>query len=610
MPSLFASTLFAVFASVKGANFAYENEVLTDADIGNFSAIGFGDASTAAPLEGCRASPGTAEWPLAQEWAQLNSSLGGALIPAVPPASVCYDGPSKDQAACNILLFNATFNNYYINNPVNVFSEWPEGDTCHLRPAAGENCTQGGFPTYVVNATSVKQIQMAVNFARNKNLRLVIKNTGHDLIGRSTGAGSLSIWTHWLKDFEFVPEYKVGEYSGRAARVGSGIESWEMFAHMAANNMTVLVAGGYTVGAYGGWIQGGGHSALASKYGLGADQALSIQVVTADGRFVTADPTQNTDLFYALRGGGGGTYGVVTSLVIKAHPATTVLSSTIAYSVGGGFNVSVPGDLDKFWAGFDIYHAFGNKVVDQQGTACFTTDIELPNVTEDFLAEFVRPFVDDLKAVGLNVTYDPPSPAGNWGAGAAGRGDTPGNTRFGSRLFPRENLADPASELFAATQLAIRRSIEAGYTFHGIHMVPTEDVAGYPGNNAANPAFRKTIMHADLFDFTVQRGLTPMAFTQAHDKLAAAMDEWRAVSPGAGAYFNEADLEEPNWQQAFFGTNYERLLGIKRERDPWGLFYAPVTVGSEEYTLVTEDGLPTQNGRLCRVGAEGQAKRR
>lgn len=132
------------------------------------------------------------------------------------------------------------------------------------------------------------------------------RNTGHDLIGRSTGAGGLSIWTHWLKDFEFVPEYEVGEYSGAAARVGSGIESWEMFAHMTANNMTALVAGGYTVGAYGGWIQGGGHSALASKYGLGADQALSIQVVTADGRFVTADPTQNTDLFYALRGGGGG----------------------------------------------------------------------------------------------------------------------------------------------------------------------------------------------------------------------------------------------------------------------------------------------------------------
>lgn len=104
-----------------------------------------------------------------------------------------------------------------------------------------------------------------------------------------------------------------------AARVSSGIESWEMFDQMDSHNMTVLVAGGYTVGAFGGWITGGGHSALASKYGLGADQALSINVVTADGRFLTADVDQNTDLFYALRGGGGSTFSSYDSLQNYHH---------------------------------------------------------------------------------------------------------------------------------------------------------------------------------------------------------------------------------------------------------------------------------------------------
>jgi FAD/FMN-containing dehydrogenase len=89
-----------------------------------------------------------------------------------------------------------------------------------------------------------------------------------------------------------------------AARVASGLESWEMFAYMDQYNMTLVVPGPYTVGAYGGWISGGGHSILGSLYGLGSDQALSLQVVTADGRFVTADPETNTDLYYALRGGG------------------------------------------------------------------------------------------------------------------------------------------------------------------------------------------------------------------------------------------------------------------------------------------------------------------
>lgn len=125
-------------------------------------------------------------------------------------------------------------------------------------------------------------------------------------MGRSVGFGSLSIWTHWLKDFEFLPEYAAGGYRGMAVRAGTGVESWEVFGHMARYNMTVVVGACHTVAPWGGWMAGGGHSALSSQYGLGVDQVLSINVVTADGRFVTADPYQNTDLFYALRGGGGG----------------------------------------------------------------------------------------------------------------------------------------------------------------------------------------------------------------------------------------------------------------------------------------------------------------
>lgn len=91
-----------------------------------------------------------------------------------------------------------------------------------------------------------------------------------------------------------------------AAKVSSGIESWEMFSFMKLHNMTLVVPSDSTVGAYGGWMTGGGHSPIASLYGLGADQPLSLQVVTADGRFVTANSETNADLYYALRGGGPG----------------------------------------------------------------------------------------------------------------------------------------------------------------------------------------------------------------------------------------------------------------------------------------------------------------
>lgn len=176
MQLLHALVSFVLFARVKCINFPFESAQLTDADIGNFSAIGFGDRSAVEPGPDCKAYPGSAEWPLDEEWSQLNSSLEGVLLKPVPAAAVCYDGPYHDEDQCDFLLRNASSTRFYINDPLTVLTEWPEGDTCYsASETEGLTCTQGGFPVYVVNATTVKHIQIAVNFARNKNLRLVIK---------------------------------------------------------------------------------------------------------------------------------------------------------------------------------------------------------------------------------------------------------------------------------------------------------------------------------------------------------------------------------------------------------------------------------------------------
>ena len=89
----------------------------------------------------------------------------------------------------------------------------------------------------------------------------------------------------------------------------------------------------------GGYIQGGGHSPLSSIYGIAADHVLSMEVVLASGKLVTASSTENSDLFWALRGGGGSTFGVVTSVTLKAHPdfPYTVTSFTFG---GPGNNVT------------------------------------------------------------------------------------------------------------------------------------------------------------------------------------------------------------------------------------------------------------------------------
>jgi len=174
IPSLL--TLIATARCTDSVNFPYESIQLTDADVGNFSAIAFGD--TTAPIANgtsCRAFPGTPDWPIDEEWNHLNSTLGGALLKPTPLGAVCYNGTLLDPARCRYLLFNGSRDRVFLNDPLNVFTQWPEGETCPVAFNPQGNCTQGGFPTYVVNVTTVKQIQIAVNFARNKNLRLVIK---------------------------------------------------------------------------------------------------------------------------------------------------------------------------------------------------------------------------------------------------------------------------------------------------------------------------------------------------------------------------------------------------------------------------------------------------
>lgn len=107
-------------------------------------------------------------------------------------------------------------------------------------------------------------------------------------------------------------------------------------------------------------------------------------------------------------------------------------------------------------------------------------------------------------------------------------------------------------------------------------------------------------MHASAYD-EQSYGVPPAQQVAYHARLNEYMQKWRDVTPGSGSYMNEADVDEPDFQWSFYGPNYDRLLGIKRQWDPWRLFYATTGVGSEEWELRGVGGLSTQDGKLCRV---------
>jgi berberine-like enzyme len=199
---------------------------------------------------------------------------------------------------------------------------------------------------------------------------------------------------------------------------------------------------------------------------------------------------------------------------------------------------------------------------------------------------------------GISVPNPEPRPSQRWILPTA-RDVRPGNTKIASRLFPRKLWQ--SKESLAQAMVPVRAAVEeGGYLFHGIHMwaQKPEGVA----DNGVNTAFRSAQMHADLFDSVSPTTVPEDQFVAANAKFEMYMNGIRAATAEGGAYYNEADTQEPNWQTSFFGAeNYQKLLNIKKNRDPWGVFWAPQAVGSEGWAVRTDDYFPSQDGPLCRV---------
>lgn len=180
---------------------------------------------------------------------------------------------------------------------------------------------------YYVDVRGPSDVQEALQFANQNGIQVVIKNTGHDYLGRSTAPKALSLWTHNYQPpitlaNDFIPE-GCSDPVGKVITFGAGQQIEGIYKFAEANSVTVVGGSGATVGAAG-WISGGGHGLLSPVLGLGVDNVQQFKVVLPNGTFVTANRCKNHDIFFALRGGGGGTFGVVMEISTTAHPQQTL----------------------------------------------------------------------------------------------------------------------------------------------------------------------------------------------------------------------------------------------------------------------------------------------
>ncbi|KAI0967872.1 hypothetical protein F4678DRAFT_475012 [Xylaria arbuscula] len=549
----------------------------------------------------CRYLPGDADWPSETAWSKLNSTVGGRLIAGAPVGHQCY-GTDANETICASVQESWTILDPFLNDPVNVQSMYFENTTCSpfYGPLAtnlaerNATCSLGNLASYAINISDAATAIAGVNFARRNNIRLSIKNTGHDYLGRNLGKGSLGLWTHHLKDVSFF-RYSSEEYTGPAARIGAGIQVQEMYEAASAAGYRVTGGGCPTVGAAGGWVQSAGHGPLASKYGLGADQTLEYEVVTANGDHVTVSRQHNADLFWALSGGGPANFALVLSVTMKAHKDGPVAGATLTFTED---------DPEKYWAAVEAWQrhllvldtipGFQTQVGLTKGI--FSLDyLTLPDGSVEDVNAGLAPFYEEIASLNITASNDTrehksfvdhyhyfEDPAA-WTR----------NNSLGNRLIPRDTVRN-ATRLSGLIQV-YKDILE--YPNSEIYIIGynvTHGVAGNnPGDNAVIESWREALYLSNVVILN-----DPQATSHELNTYAAEINKWqenlRAVTPGSGNYMNEGTFDYKYWKEDYYGSTYNKLAKVKATYDPGYVFWNRPGVGYEAYQLEVD-------GHLCKA---------
>jgi FAD/FMN-containing dehydrogenase len=560
-----------------------------------------------APAGGHRVRRGDAAWPDAVAWQQLNDSVGGNLLEVQGLFAPC--GAGGDAGACQ-QLHDQIVNPYFLGDQ-------PGGTQVSGWLDAWVNAPSA----YALRARHARDIAAGVNFARARRLRVAVKGGGHSYQGTSCAADSLLLWTRSLNEVtlhdSFVPRGCAGRVPASAAVSAGAGAMWIDLYHAVSEQAGRYVQGGgcASVGVAG-LIQSGGFGSFSKRYGTAAASLLEAEIVTADGRVRTVNACSEPELFWAIRGGGGGSWGVITRVTLRTHELPGYFGAAWG-QVAAQSDDAFRRLLAKF---FEFYtEKLFNPHWGEQVTVGANT-LELMMVSQDLdkseIAALWQPFFEWIKAAPQDyliksefgtfamdarrwwsipgtrqMIRDPRAGAPPWHAWW--RGD---QGQVGAFIEGYDSLWLPSSLLTHRRQRFLNALFEASRHWTvGLHF--NKGLAGAP--DAALSAALDTATNPEVigaFALAIIAGQQPPAYplmphpamdldgTRAHARaIARAAAALRTVVPNAGSYVSESNYFNSGWQRAFFGSHYPRLQAAKKKYDADGLFFVHHGVGSEDW---------------------------
>ena len=562
-----------------------------------------------------RTRPGQPGWPTSVQWSELSQAVGGRLIEPKALLGACIESPGSD--ACKTTL-------RHLSNPYFL------GDQVSGTQVSGWYNAWAPAPSAKAVATrNAGDVQAAVNFARKYNLRLVIKGGGHSYQGTSNAADSLLIWTRPMRDVTLHDAFIAAGGEGRdqplpAVSVGAGAVWLDVYDVVTTRAGRYVQGGGCTTVGVAGHVQSGGFGSFSKTFGTAAGSLIEAEVVTADGAIRVVNAHRDPDLYWALKGGGGGGFGVVTRLTLRTHSLPEFFGGVDGKLKGRtpeAFRALVARFV-RFYADALSNHPWGEQVAIRPGQV-LTISLTTEGLSEDHIRRIWAPMVAWVSDPANQI--EAAEPIDCWSTHARGYWDVAGMHASGSKAMRYDDRPDvqpnqawwtgdqeqvgaflhgydslwlPVSLLDLGNQARLVDALVEGARAAPIQLHFQKGLAGAPPqaldlarDTATNPSVLNAFALAivangglPMYPGVPWKGPDPSVPKSDADAVSKAMSPLYGIAPDGGSYVSESNFFNERWQDAFWGRNYPRLRRVKHRYDPGGLFFTHHGVGSEAWS--------------------------